>query len=144
MTATRVTFRVSSNGSLEATTAREPDAFHGLLPRIENRCRLNEVAEARHPSAKPSDPLIGQRIPTSGRPNDAAIQLRSIFCRNLIKDIGLFAQHAETVSKAYRDISSRHPRGEYLSHPSGIRREPRRISTATSKISPRKTVTSLA
>src|SRR5882724_4309285 len=56
-------------------------------------------------------------------PNDAAIQLRSIFCRNLIKDIGLFAQHAKTMSKAYRDIKQATILGgEYLSHPSGIRR----------------------
>src|SRR4030095_1737216 len=56
-------------------------------------------------------------------PNHAAIQLRSIFCRNLIKDIGLLAQHAETVSKAHRDIKQATSLGrEYLSHPLGISR----------------------
>src|SRR5882724_4384943 len=56
-------------------------------------------------------------------PNDTAIHLRSIFCRNFIKHIGFFAQHAETVSKAHRYVKNATILGgEYLSNPSGISR----------------------
>jgi hypothetical protein len=62
-------------------------------------------------------------------PNDTAVQLRGILCRDFINDICLFAQNTKTVSKPHRDIKQATVSGrEYLSCPSPIcRRAPANI-----------------